>query len=89
MPIPRFLASDQKSGSPNWTEAIPPHADMKSPVSSSFTSSVQGAWSDTTMETTPSSTALQSCSRCLGSRTGGQHLNCVAPAGTQSELRFR
>ena len=40
---------------------------------------------ETTIDTSPSSSAFQSCSRFRSSRMGGAHLNQVAPSGTASD----
>lgn len=104
------------SALPNCREEIPPHASVKSPLSSFFRSGVQGEWSDTTMSMCPAFSADHNCScedksnpkwtkneieSCWSTvhplvftwladpRMGGQHLNCVAPAGMFSAHRVR
>ena len=49
---PRFLASVHINGKANWTEEIPPHADISEDFDTSFKSGVDGEWSDTTNVTT-------------------------------------
>ena len=45
------------AGRPSCSEAIPPHATPKSPVSSRLRSGVHGEWSETTQSITPSASA--------------------------------
>ena len=72
---PRRRASVQTSGSPSCSDAMPPHACAKSPLSSALRSAVEGEWSDTTRSIVPSARPAQSASRLASPRTGGQHLN--------------
>lgn len=65
---------------------MPPQAVPKSAV---FSSAGQGEWSVTTQSRVPSARACQSASWFAASRTGGQHLNAVAPSGTSSALSVR
>jgi hypothetical protein len=68
---------------------MPPQAFTKSPSCRRFISGGQGEWSETTMSIVPSASASQSCSLFSRSRTGGQHLNSVAPSGTSSAAKVR
>jgi hypothetical protein len=57
--VPSFADSEQRWDR-NWlgrTPAKPPQELRKSPVSNSFTSGVDGEWSDATMSTLPSCAA--------------------------------
>ena len=87
--MPRRAASVHTAGRPSWTEAMPPQASPKSPVSSRLAATVHGEWSDTTQSIVPSSSPAHSASRLASSRIGGQHLNWVAPSGTSSARRVR
>ena len=82
-------AAVQITGRPSCTEAMPPQAAAKSPVSCRFSSGVHGEWSLTTQVIRPSASAAQSRSALAASRIGGQHLNSVAPAGIAAASRVR
>ncbi len=82
-------ASDQMADRPTSTDAIPPHATPKSPMSKRFRSGVQGEWSETMQSMTPFRSPSHSSSRLLASRIGGQHLYAVPPLGTASAISVR
>jgi hypothetical protein len=86
---PRRRACDQTSGRPSCSEAIPPHAVPKSPVSRHLSSLVHGEWSDTTMSMVPSTRPPQSSCGVGGVAIGGQHLNAVPPSGISSAASVR
>ena len=81
---PRGRAAVQTAARPSCSDAMPPQACPKSPVSSRLRSAVHGEWSDTTMSMSPSARPAHSRSWLAASRIGGQHLNSVAPSGTSS-----
>merc|ERR1711935_308406 len=61
---PRFLASVHINGKANWTEEIPPQADIREDFDTSFKSGVDGEWSDTTKVTTFFFIAFHNSSLC-------------------------
>src|SRR5215212_2711394 len=84
---PRRRASVQMIGSLSCSDAMPPQAFIKSPLSRNFISPGQGEWSDTIKSIVPSARPCHSPSRFSRSRIGGQHLNSVAPTGTSSAAK--
>ena len=63
---PRARACVQTAGSPSCSEAMPPQACPKSPVSSRLRSGVHGEWSDTMQSMVPSARPCHSRSRLSG-----------------------
>ena len=51
--------SVQTAGSPSWSDAMPPQASAKSPLSRRLSSAVQGEWSLTTKSMSPSTSPSQ------------------------------
>ena len=86
---PRRRASVHTTGRASWSEATPPQARPKSPVSRHLRSTVDGEWSETTRSSTPSRSPFHSNSRFADSRIGGQHLYGVAPSGISSAANAR
>jgi hypothetical protein len=58
-------------------------------MSNRFNSAVHGEWSETMQSMVPSASPRHSNSRLPASLIGGQHLNCVAPAGISSAMNER
>ena len=63
---------------------MPPQAAPKSPPPSSFIAAVHGEWSDAMKSSTPAVRPSHRSSRLAASRTGGEHLNAVAPSPISS-----
>src|SRR6516165_2642383 len=78
MPTERWRASVQTAERPSSSDAIPPQAEKKLPVSLHFIAGGHGEWSETTKSIPPPQSARQSASRFVDSRIGGAHLNSVA-----------
>ena len=72
---PRALACVHTARRPSCSDAMPPQARKKSPVSMLSSPAGDGEWSETTRSSAPCSNACQSCSRSPRSRIGGAHLN--------------
>ncbi len=78
-------------GKGRTSDAMPPHASSKRPVSSPccvissrFISGGQGEWSVAIKSMTPSLNACHSASRLAALRMGGAHLKRVAPSAISS-----
>ena len=88
-PMPNSSPAVHTAGSPSWTEAMPPQAVPKSPVSFRLRSMVHGEWSEAMWSMVPSLRPSHRALRLSSSRSGGQHLYSVAPSGMSSEAKVR
>ncbi len=87
--VPSGVEEFPHVGKRELSEAMPPHAVMKSPLSRCFNAGGQGEWSLAIRSMSPSISPCHSRSRCSSSRIGGAHLNSVAPSAISSAANVR